>query len=278
MQTPLNILATELGLEIDSIAESRYDDTSLALLYSQLKPMSLQTMKGASEIPGQTEFNFVKQIARVFCRMGRWSSMLQTRFNDQSKGCHVLALDLVKNWTFTTPEDLLPSQPPVQLNGQLPHLEPAPQTQRPPLAAHHHRRPSILIDMDLSSEPASRTDDPSQLRLPSPIPENGTLSPPQSPTLMQRQTSGFGTLLKSAKKVSRVAEFDMSSFGDFSLSASPAPSSPAPTPLPDHNTSPSPPKQKDEAPPKDVKPKGIGSLMAPKKTVDVPEFDMNSFF
>lgn len=70
LQTPLNTLTTELGLEIDSIAESRYDDTSLALLYSQLKPMSLQTMKGASEIPGQTEFNFVKQIARVFCRMG----------------------------------------------------------------------------------------------------------------------------------------------------------------------------------------------------------------
>lgn len=91
---------------------------------------------------------------------------------------------------------------------------------------------------------------------------------------MQRQTSVFGTLLKSAKKVSRVAEFDMSNFGDFSVPARTTALIPTPERLNNSDSS----KQKDEAPPKDTKPKGIGSLMAPKKTVDVPEFDMNSFF
>ena len=48
-----------------------YDDPSLALLFSQLKLKTLQTAKGTSEISGRTEFNFVLQIARVFCRMGK---------------------------------------------------------------------------------------------------------------------------------------------------------------------------------------------------------------
>jgi hypothetical protein len=69
-QTPLKTLASELAISVDLEEGSRYDDTSLALLFSQLKSKSLQTLKGASEISGQTEFNFVIQIARVFCRMG----------------------------------------------------------------------------------------------------------------------------------------------------------------------------------------------------------------
>ena len=55
---------------INEIGTSNYDDPSLALLFSQLKLKTLQTAQGTSEISGRTEFNFVLQIARVFCRMG----------------------------------------------------------------------------------------------------------------------------------------------------------------------------------------------------------------
>lgn len=58
------------GFLIPETAESNYDDPSLALLFSRLKSVSLQTVKGSNMIPGQQEFEFVLQIARVFCRMG----------------------------------------------------------------------------------------------------------------------------------------------------------------------------------------------------------------
>lgn len=73
--------------QITDVGEPHYDDPSLALLFSQLKLKTLQTAKGTSEISGQTEFNFVLQIARVFCRLG----------------CHVLALDLLRTWSFARP-------------------------------------------------------------------------------------------------------------------------------------------------------------------------------
>jgi hypothetical protein len=72
-QTPLEELASMLtaeGFNIDEVGESNYDDPSLALLFSRLKTMTLQTIKGSSMIPGQQEFDFVLQISRVFCRMG----------------------------------------------------------------------------------------------------------------------------------------------------------------------------------------------------------------
>jgi hypothetical protein len=80
---------------------------------------------------------------------------------------------------------------------------------------------------------------------------------------MQRQASGFGNLLKSAKKVSRVAEFDLSSFGDFSS-------------LPEEIKYESP--SQEEHFDKSTKSTGVGSLMTPKNAVKVPEFDMNNFF
>jgi len=60
------------GFRVSETGESNYDDPSLALLFSRLKSMSLQTIKGTSMIPGQQEFDFVLQMARVFCRMGEW--------------------------------------------------------------------------------------------------------------------------------------------------------------------------------------------------------------
>lgn len=70
-QTPLSDIASVWG-GITEIGQSLYDDPSLALLFSQLKLKTLQTAKGTSEISGRTEFNFVLQMARVFCRMGEY--------------------------------------------------------------------------------------------------------------------------------------------------------------------------------------------------------------
>lgn len=73
IQTPLPAYARSLaeeGFAIGDVAESDYDDPSLALMYARIRSMSLQTIKGSSMISGQTEFNFVAQMTRVFCRMG----------------------------------------------------------------------------------------------------------------------------------------------------------------------------------------------------------------
>ena len=69
-QSPLKDVANTLTCRINEIGDPNYDDPSLALLFGQLKDKTLQTAKGTSEILGRTEFNFVLQTARVFCRMG----------------------------------------------------------------------------------------------------------------------------------------------------------------------------------------------------------------
>ena len=73
-QTPLEDIASVADATITEIGDPHYDDPSLALLFSQLKSKTLQTAQGTSEISGRTEFNFVLQIARVFCKMGTWLS------------------------------------------------------------------------------------------------------------------------------------------------------------------------------------------------------------
>ena len=69
-QTPLESIAATFDVAVIEIGNPHYDDPSLSLLFLQLKDKSLQTVKGSSEISGRTEFNFVLQMARVFCRMG----------------------------------------------------------------------------------------------------------------------------------------------------------------------------------------------------------------
>jgi hypothetical protein len=74
-QTPLRDLADSLGMQVPEIGEPHFDDPSLALLFSQLRSKTLQTAAGTSEISGRREFNFVLQVARVFCRMGKCCSL-----------------------------------------------------------------------------------------------------------------------------------------------------------------------------------------------------------
>lgn len=63
-------VAAAYNIVVEEIGEPHYDDPSLALLFSQLRAKTLQAVQGSSEISGRLEFNFILQIARVFCRMG----------------------------------------------------------------------------------------------------------------------------------------------------------------------------------------------------------------
>jgi hypothetical protein len=63
------------------------DDPALVVLYSQLRQMTLQTLRGASKITPKVEWAFVLHNARLYDRMG----------------CDLLALDLVRNWEFMLP-------------------------------------------------------------------------------------------------------------------------------------------------------------------------------
>lgn len=86
-QTPLQDIAVTLNVRIEEIGEPHYDDPSLALLFSQLRSKTLQAAKGTSEISGRAEFNFVLQMARVFCRMGKRLSFVILFYTSQTDVC-----------------------------------------------------------------------------------------------------------------------------------------------------------------------------------------------
>lgn len=60
------------------------NDPALVVLYNQLREKTLQTLKGASQVPALAEWNFILRNARLYDRMG----------------CDLLALDLVRHWEF----------------------------------------------------------------------------------------------------------------------------------------------------------------------------------
>jgi hypothetical protein len=62
------------------------DDPALVVLYRQLKDKTLQTIQAAAQISPKLEFDYILRIAALYDRLG----------------CDLLALDLVKNWDFTT--------------------------------------------------------------------------------------------------------------------------------------------------------------------------------
>ncbi|KAJ7706334.1 WD repeat-containing protein [Mycena rosella] len=188
--TPLQDVADTLNIK--DIGEPHYDDPSLALLFSQLRSKTLQAAKGSSEISGRAEFNFVLQIARVFCRMG----------------CQVLALDLVRSWTFDRPSmQPAPLPPPVDET-----LPPSPTISRRPtfaLGPAMRRRSSMVIDMDIPSLPPSRSSSPVRVvQIPPVIVEE----PGNEQGDLIARNLGLGNLMKSAKKNVNVPEFDMNAF------------------------------------------------------------------
>ncbi|TFK56949.1 hypothetical protein OE88DRAFT_1743465 [Heliocybe sulcata] len=191
---PLADLAVHLNQLVTEIGDPHYDDPSLALLFSQLKLKTLQTAKGTSEISGQTEFNFVLQIARVFCRLGKHC-------------CHVLALNLVRTWSFARPSTAVHEDLPGERA-----LPPSPTTSRRsffPLEPALRRTSSIMIDMDISSGAPTRSASPER-RNGNAIPEKEEIT--EEPDLLARK-AGLGNLMKSAKKDVKVPEFDMNAFG-----------------------------------------------------------------
>jgi len=193
--SPLQDVAGTLGTRVTEIGNPNYDDPSLALLFAQLKEKTLQTAKGTSEISGRTEFNFVLQTARVFCRMG----------------CHALAVDVVRSWSFDRPTSSIISSASEQADVVAP-LPGSPVFPRRPLHPSHFRRrsASIVIDMDVPSDPSTRAASPEP-----------KVSQPSSPSSSERKDTdgeapvrkaGMGSLLKTAKQDFSVPEFDMNAF------------------------------------------------------------------
>ncbi|TFK36859.1 RAVE protein 1 C terminal-domain-containing protein [Crucibulum laeve] len=191
--TPLQDIAAAFDVRVTEIGEPHYDDPSLALLFSQLRSKTLQAAKGTSEISGRAEFNFVLQMSRVFCRMG----------------CHALALDLVRSWSFERPSTAVhgpPASPQVDQRGP-----PSPTVSRRPifpLEPALRRRTSIVIDMDIVSLPPTR----------SASPERGVdhkeypIDTIKEENDLLARKAGLGNLMKSAKQDVQIPEFDMNAF------------------------------------------------------------------
>ncbi|KAF8578745.1 hypothetical protein K439DRAFT_1361373 [Ramaria rubella] len=202
--TPLAELAKSLDsldISITEVGDPHYDDPSLALLFSQLKSMSLQTAKGTSEISGRTEFNFVLQMARVFCRMG----------------CHVLALDLTMSWSFERPAPRRTRQPSIAAEPMVGEREPSlPPLFRRPFGSYARRRSSMVIDMDIPSLPPTEPASPTEKHIlqTTAIEEEPSRPSEQKNTAMDDSVrhAGLGSLMKTAKQDVSVPEFDMNAF------------------------------------------------------------------
>lgn len=164
------------------------------LLFGQLRSWSLQTVKGAIAVSGQTEFNvrnlpsspqseltvLLVCLAYVSCPMSNGCVGCALRraeciADDGCSGCHVLAFDLVREWEFVRPE------PPPSRVARLPSLRPG----------HSLRRLSTKLDLEISSNLPSRA--------PSPDRESGA--------------AAFHEVLKKVKKETAApAEFSFDSF------------------------------------------------------------------
>ncbi|KAL4070811.1 RAVE protein 1 C terminal-domain-containing protein [Scleroderma citrinum] len=179
--TPLQDIADAFGMRVQEIREPLFDDPSLALLFSQIRSKTLQTATGTSEISGKSEFNFVLQIARVFCRMG----------------CHPLALDLVRTWSFERPTAIL------QVHTKLP---PSPRLSRRSLAVHPflRRSSSILIDIAIDANTPSGQNTPGHVGQQTQVKEGES-------DLLARK-AGLGSLIRSAKHDVQAPEFDINAF------------------------------------------------------------------
>ncbi|KAI0721213.1 RAVE protein 1 C terminal-domain-containing protein [Cerioporus squamosus] len=187
--TPLEDIASVLDVNITEIGDPHYDDPSLALLFSQLKSKTLQTAQGTSEISGRTEFNFVLQIARVFCRMG----------------CHALALDLVRTWSFQRPSTVVRDTRALR-------RPPSPLSTRFALEPALRRQSSILIDIDIDSAPPTRRASPSRSPTRGTSPVRGAREELKDEGDLVARKAGIGSLMKSAKQDVKVPEFDMNAF------------------------------------------------------------------
>jgi hypothetical protein len=118
----------------------------------------------------------------------------------------VLALDLVHSWSFERPS-IVRERP---LNGSASSELPlSPRRLTFSLQSAIRRRNSILIDMDIPSEPPTRHASPER-GMPPTIPEDS--EPVAKEGDLFARKAGLGSLMKSAKQDVKVPEFDLSAF------------------------------------------------------------------
>jgi hypothetical protein len=204
MKTPLQDIVAAFNIHVTEIGESLYDDPGLALLFSQLRSKTLQAVKGSSEISASAEFNFVLQMSRIFCRMGmRFLLTVEFSSDTRTSGCHVLALDLVRSWSFAQPV-LAPKTGDVNSRTIL-----SPLPNRLFALGASVRRSSILIDMDLSSIPTSRR---GSFSIKEGVKTQQPAESVQEDNDLLARRAGIGKLIKSAKQDLQVPEFDLSAF------------------------------------------------------------------
>jgi hypothetical protein len=130
-----------------------------------------------------------------------------------TQGCHVLALDLVRSWSFDRPSTVLHVDSEIPDTGHLEMPTPISPTFRPmfPLEPHLRRRSSIMIDMDITTEPPTRRASPDTGTVNGHIPIAQDTIKEEEGDLFARK-AGLGNLMKSAKKHIEVPEFSMDSF------------------------------------------------------------------
>lgn len=133
-------------------------------------------------------------------------SQVQTFF----VGCHVLALDLVRSWSFDRPSVVHQDIPEDARNTEKPRPTSPTISRRSMFGAAARRRSSIMIDMQIPSLPPTRSASPDK-------PANGISTVIEEELVRDdgdlfARKVGLGNLMKSAKQDVKVPEFDMSSF------------------------------------------------------------------
>nr|XP_019048640.1 WD-repeat protein [Kwoniella bestiolae CBS 10118]OCF27570.1 WD-repeat protein [Kwoniella bestiolae CBS 10118] len=219
--SPMNSIATEFSpLKSLEVGNPDNDDPSLLLMFQHLKSKSLQTAKGTNEVSTKLEYDFVLHNARVFFRMG----------------CHNLALDLLRSWSFErpffpsrtkqqtfappTPISTSPSRPTITglntlTSSYIGH------SRRPTfMLTNDKRRESLFMDMDVlndSTTNTSATPTPTTSQSPNGIATPTEQIPPQEEEEKKSspiQPKKIGNLMKELKQDVQQGgmEFNMDNF------------------------------------------------------------------
>lgn len=122
----------------------------------------------------------------------------------QLAGCHALALDLVRTWSFERPSTAAHDSPVMR-------RPPSPLATRFALEPAMRRQSSIMIDMDIPTQPPTRSTSPT-LRAPNAAPLAETEVMQQENGDLVARKAGMGRLMKSAKQDVQVPDFDMNAF------------------------------------------------------------------
>lgn len=133
-------------------------------------------------------------------------------FSDIYPGCHVLALDLVRSWSFDRPSVVIRDRDEDTFGGRDKSPPPPSPTmsRRSMFDLASRRRSSIMIDMQITDLPPTRSASPERpAGVISTVIEEEKIK--EEGDLFARKV-GLGNLMKSAKQDVQVPEFDMSSF------------------------------------------------------------------